>query len=273
MANDLVGVLNALALVGFRRSLGSDVGGELADLLLVDAVDDDLVLRRDFDGDAIDLFDGDQVGVTQVHDELVALFAGTIADAVDLEFLLFSPIKQLLFDSQRGIVITGQSQLLIKDKSIRLTHMQGFQTVLEFFSILYELSISSRYTLISNQYSTEDTIRTSKSRRIAKVCDYLEKNFDEPIKLCDAAKLVNMSESAFSHFFRKKTNYTFIDYITNLRITKACQLLSDTTYTVAEICYTCGFNNLSNFIRTFKKKKAMTPNEYRVYLQKMLIKY
>ena len=44
MANDLVGVLNALALVGFRRSLGSDVGGELADLLLVDAVDDDLVL-------------------------------------------------------------------------------------------------------------------------------------------------------------------------------------------------------------------------------------
>lgn len=71
-----------------------------------------------------------------------------------------------------------------------------------------------------------------------------------------------MSESAFSHFFRKKTNYTFIDYITNLRITKACQLLSDTTYTVAEICYTCGFNNLSNFIRTFKKKKAMTPNEY-----------
>ena len=88
MANDLVGVLNALALVGFRRSLGSDVGGELADLLLVDAVDDDLVLRRDFDGDAIDLFDGDQVGVTQVHDELVALFAGTIANAVDLEFLL-----------------------------------------------------------------------------------------------------------------------------------------------------------------------------------------
>lgn len=190
-----------------------------------------------------------------------------------LEKRLFSPIKQLLFDSQRGIVITGQSQLLIKDKIIRLTHMQGFQTVLEFFSILYELSISSRYTLISNQYSTEDTIRTSKSRRIAKVCDYLEKNFDEPIKLCDAAKLVNMSESAFSHFFRKKTNYTFIDYITNLRITKACQLLSDTTYTIAEICYTCGFNNLSNFIRTFKKKKAMTPNEYRVYLQKMLIKY
>ena len=93
------------------------------------------------------------------------------------------------------------------------------------------------------------------------------------MKLGDVAQLVNMSESAFSHFFKKKTNCTFIDYITNLRIARACQLLAETTPTVAEICYTCGFNNLSNFIRIFKKKKGSTPQEYRMFLQQMLIKY
>ena len=146
-----------------------------------------------------------------------------------LEKRLFNPIKQLLLESQRGIGFSRQTQLVMKDKIIKLTRMQGFHTVLEFFSILHELSIADRHILVSNQYDTKDTVRTSKSRRIAKVCDYIEKNFEEPIKLGDVAQLVNMSESAFSHFFKKKTNCTFIDYITNLRIARACQLLAETT--------------------------------------------
>ena len=166
---------------------------------------------------------------------------------------LFSSIKQLLIESQHGISFSEQIQLLMKDKILKLTKMQGFHTVLEFFSILYELSIADRRILVSNQYDTKDTVRTSKSRRIAKVCEYIDKNIEEPIRLGDVAQLVSMSESAFSHFFKKKTNCTFIDYVTNLRIARACQLLSETTYTVAEICYTCGFNNLSNFIRIFLK--------------------
>lgn len=186
---------------------------------------------------------------------------------------LFSSIKQLLIESQHGISFSEQIQLLMKDKILKLTKIQGFHTVLEFFSILYELSIADRRILVSNQYDTKDTVRTSKSRRIAKVCEYIDKNIEEPIRLGDVAQLVSMSESAFSHFFKKKTNCTFIDYVTNLRIARACQLLSETTYTVAEICYTCGFNNLSNFIRIFKKKKGSTPQEYRMFLQQMLIKY
>lgn len=190
-----------------------------------------------------------------------------------LEKRLFGPIKQLLFNAQRGISFSDQTKEMMKEKIIQLTHMQGFYTVLEFFTILNELSVSPQKTLVSNLYDTSDIVRTSKSRRITKVCEYVEQNVIEPIRLSDVASLVNMSESAFSHFFKKKTNCTFIDYVTNLRIAKACQLLSDTTDTVAEICYTCGFNNQSNFIRIFKKKKGSTPNEYRTFLQQILIKY
>jgi len=190
-----------------------------------------------------------------------------------LDKRLFGSIKQLLLDAQKGIGFSESTMAMMKEKILRLTRMQGFHTVLEFFSILHELSIADRHVLVSHLFDTKDTIRTSKSRRIAKVCEFIENNYQEPIKLNDAAALVNMSESAFSHFFKKKTNSTFIDYITNLRIAKACQLLAETSHTVAEICYTCGFNNLSNFIRIFKKKKGSTPNEYRLYIEQMLIKY
>jgi len=200
-------------------------------------------------------------------------FSDQILNFPMLQKRMFTSIKQLLIESQRGLIFSAETKLQIKEKILQLTKMQGFHTVLEFLSILYDLSIADRHVLVSNIFDTKDTIRTSKSRRIAKVCDYLEKNLEENIKLSDVSSLVNMSDSAFSHFFKKKTNCTFIDYITNLRIARACKMLSETSNTVAEICYSSGFNNLSNFIRIFKKKKAMTPNEYRLFLKQMLIKY
>lgn len=151
--------------------------------------------------------------------------------------------------------------------------MKGFQTVLAFFSILYDLSISDRYTLVSSKYDVRDTILTTKSRRIAKTCSYIETHYQDEISLSVVAGLVGMSDSAFSHFFKSKTGSTFIDYITSIRIAKACQLLSETNQTVSEICYNCGFNNMSNFIRIFKKKKQYTPNEYRTFMSQILLKY
>ncbi|MFT4222100.1 AraC family transcriptional regulator [Dysgonomonas sp.] len=190
-----------------------------------------------------------------------------------LEKRLFNQIKELLIESQRGIVFSENTQKEIKERILALTKMQGFQTVLEFLSILYKLSISDRRVLMSYKYDCQSLTRTSKSLRMAKIYDYIEKNYEKQIRQTDVADLIDMSESAFSRFFKKKTSCTFIDYLISLRIAKACLMLSETTHSVTEICYLCGFNNLSNFIRIFKKKKGCTPNEYRTLIEQMLIKY
>jgi AraC-like DNA-binding protein len=190
-----------------------------------------------------------------------------------LEKRIFNNIKNLLHESQRGIVFSEKTMLIIKEKILILTKKQGFQTVMDFFSILNELSVSDRRILVSNQFDGQAIVRTSKSRRIAKVCDFIEKNYNNQISLKEIANIVNMSESAFSHFFKKKTNISFKDYLTNIRISQACQLLTKTTHSIAEICFACGFNNLSNFIRIFKKKKGTTPSDYRILIDQLLIKY
>ena len=186
---------------------------------------------------------------------------------------LFLPIKQLLLDSMQGLCFYGPESERIKDEIVELTKLQGFQTATKFLSILNELAHAPRRKLVSNLYESERLIHHSKSRRISKVCKFIEENISQKITLSDAASLVNMSDSAFSHFFKRQTSISFITYVNNLRVAKACDLLANTALSASEICYDCGFNNKSNFIRLFTKRKNMTPIEYRNHISQLLIKY
>ena len=101
------------------------------------------------------------------------------------------------------------------------------------------------------------------SRRIEKVFEYMNLNFDKPVSLREVAKIASMTDVSFSRFFKKRTGITFIDSLTEMRLGHASRLLIDTTQSVAEVAYHCGFNNISNFNRIFKKKKNCTPKEFR----------
>ncbi len=186
---------------------------------------------------------------------------------------LFMPIRQLLVDSTQGLQFYGADAERIRDEIMELTRIQGFQTATKFLNLLNFMAAAPRRKLVSNMYESENLVNSSKSRRISKACKYIEENISQKISLAEVAALVNMSESAFSHFFKKKTGISFITYVNNLRVAKACDLLASTSLSASEICYDCGFNNKSNFIRIFTKRKNMTPIEYRNHITQLLIKY
>lgn len=200
-------------------------------------------------------------------------FSGDMLQLKILNKRLFAHIKSLLIESQQGILFSRATAEAVKDKVIRLTQLQGFDSLLEFFSLLSVLADAKRSTIVSNHYDGEEFAMTVKSRRINKVIQFLQDNYSREISLAQVAELVGMSDSAFSHFFKSKTNSTYIEYLNGLRIARACQMLANTNLTVAEICYRCGFNNMSNFIRMFRKYKQMTPTEYRGFITQLLIKY
>lgn len=205
--------------------------------------------------------------------EITIQFSGDLLSFHIMNKRLFMPIKQLLMDSMQGLHFYGEEAERIKDEIVELTRMQGFQTATKFLNILNSLAHAPRRKLVSNMYESEIIIHKSRSRRISKVCRYIEENFSHKITLSDAAGLVNMSDSAFSHFFKRQTSISFITYVNNLRVAKACELLANTSLSASEICYDCGFNNKSNFIRIFTKRKNMTPIEYRNHISQLLIKY
>lgn len=171
-------------------------------------------------------------------------------------------IRELLERSKRGITFSKETIAILKPKILQLSDSQDFDSLLKFLSILYDLSIAKNTKMLSS-HSYVDYYSFPESRRVEKVNNYIKSNLHNKIQLKDVADLVNMSESAFSHFFKKCTNGSFSDYITDLRLGLAARLLFESENSIKEICYDSGFNNVSNFNRTFKRKMGLTPSDFR----------
>lgn len=172
------------------------------------------------------------------------------------------PIKELLERSKMGVVFSNETTNKFIDRIMLLTETRRFDSLLQFLSILNDLATSPGQRSLSS-LSYVGQFDTSKSRRIKIVNQYLYDNLINQIKINDVAALVNMTPSAFSHFFKKRTQRSFSDYLSDLRIGNAAKLLIESEKTISEICYESGFNNISNFNRAFKDKKGCTPTEFR----------
>ena len=187
-------------------------------------------------------------------------------DLFDDKFLRrnqLSFIRTMLDNSLRGILFSYETASLLASRIMRLSKKDGFESVFELMSILHELSISRHSRILSNSTFNNMEHFSYNSRRVERVIEYLNENFHNHISLTEVAKLTNMAESAFSRFFKTRTGMTFIDSLTEIRLGHASRMLIDTTQSISEIAYECGFNNISNFNRIFKKKKGCTPKEFK----------
>lgn len=184
----------------------------------------------------------------------------------------FHSIQTMFQNGCKGIAFPLSTILRVRSLLNSLTcEQQGFYLVITFLTLLYELSISNdQRTLASNTFAHADN--NIQSRRIRLADAYLQQHYARNVTLGEVADLVNMSEVAFSRFFSQHTGKSFTDYLADIRIGKIARQLIDTNKTIAEICYECGYNNMSNFNRLFRRKKGCTPREFRdMYRKKLLI--
>lgn len=103
----------------------------------------------------------------------------------------------------------------------------------------------------------------TKSVKLKKVLSFIRNNFDKEISLSDMAKACNLSTKYFCSFFKQETGKSPFEYLVDYRIEKACSIILSSDLPITQISFLCGFNDLSYFIKTFKKLKGTTPNQYR----------
>jgi AraC-like DNA-binding protein len=170
-------------------------------------------------------------------------------------------IKELLNRSKKGLQINGETQIEVAPKIKRLFELEGMDRLLEFISILNIFSKSKHTMELSSSAMVMQN--ATDSSRMNKVFEHVMQHYQVNIRLDEVAQLASMSESAFSRYFKKRTRRTFSEFLAEIRIEHACKLLIESNYSVAEVSYESGFNNLSNFNRQFKEAKNLTPLAFR----------
>lgn len=198
---------------------------------------------------------------SQIH-EITIQFPRDLFGEDMLSKNVLKPIKEMLHHSQRGISFSKATIKQVEEKILSLSNKRGFDSFIELQTLLYDLSISRDQKLLTNVTFQRNT-DFHNSDRIEKVYHYIKENFNKKIKLEEAADLLNMSVVSFTRLIKQRTGKSFVDFVNEMRLGYATRLLIESNKSISEICFECGFNNISNFNRIFKKKQGITPSEFR----------
>ncbi len=179
----------------------------------------------------------------------------------------FASIKKMFRDADHGVAFTMHTIMKVYDDIDTLaSEPESFMRFLKFLKMLYVLSRSDYRILASSSFSHAE--RNPESRRVQKVKQYINDHYTEHLRLEELSSLVGMTPTSFSRFFKLRTGKSLSDYVLDIRLGFAARMLVDSSSNVSEICFECGFNNLSNFNRIFKARRGVTPKEFRAMYKK-----
>jgi len=142
----------------------------------------------------------------------------------------------------------------------------GYQLVLE--KLVGQMVIYLLRELDSNLNKITSKFNTTDKKSIDKAIYFIKNNFDKEFSLDEIAAKANYSPYHFIRVFKAETGKTPFQYLLEIKIAKAKELLNKSSKPITEICYDCGFNNRSHFSVIFKRKTGNTPSSYRKLVHK-----
>jgi AraC-like DNA-binding protein len=170
-------------------------------------------------------------------------------------------VRRLLDKSCLGLEIKGISRQYVNQILINMEQEAPPKRLLNLLDILLFLSTSKEVkTILTSGFTATNSSDTA---RIDIVMQFIMKNYNREIYVTEIASKLNMTVPSFSRYVKRHTKKTFSEIISDVRIGYACKLLMEDNYSISEICYQSGFDNLSNFYRHFSKKKGVVPKEFR----------
>lgn len=162
--------------------------------------------------------------------------------------------------SAKGLKVRAADDLL-KQLFHDLPNTHDLQRFILFLNLVQQLQQTESEPLVSKLPSK--LLSNAQGERLQLIFDHLMNHFHTEIQLKQIAAIVHMTPHSFCRFFKQKTNKTFFQFLIELRIAHACQLLLNSPkLTITEISERSGFNSLSNFNRKFKKIKNLTPSKF-----------
>ncbi len=173
----------------------------------------------------------------------------------------FNELLPMLERARHGIEFFGLSQSAQQHWD-QVKASKGLRRLAAFLDLMTDLARWTDYRLLSN-VQMQGMDNDAELDQINAIVNRITDDVAQPVTAAQVAADLGMSESRFSRFFRRATGNTFTDFVNQIRINRACQLLMSSDRYITNICYDVGFNNVANFNRRFLELKGTTPTEFR----------
>ncbi len=178
-----------------------------------------------------------------------------------LQYPEMADIKKLLRKADKGLKFSYQKSKELSVDLHQILHNKGVDSITSLLLLLQKLSNSRTISLATPGF--RPIKGNQNQQRINIVFQYVQQQFKNGISLREAASLIHLSQSAFCKFFKRISGKTFSDYVNDIRIAHACQLLIESDMLIEQIAYESGFDSLTYFNRIFLKKKETKPGSFR----------
>jgi AraC-like DNA-binding protein len=181
------------------------------------------------------------------------------------EFLKLPELKEvyeLFIASRSGICITEEGKATIIPLMERIFSASSLDAIIILLEILKQLISKNNYRELIHSNRLNNDIHYINDHRFNEVLNYTYSNFDEHITIEKVARIANLTRESFCRYFKTLANKTYIEFLTEYRINKACQMIRNGERSVKEIGYACGFDSLSNFYYQFKRITKSSPLEF-----------
>ncbi len=171
-------------------------------------------------------------------------------------------LPRLFERAKKGMVIEGETKEKLIVLLTKAPYVSEIDKLIILLNILKVLAETNEYSEITSAHAFYKSSE-SDSIRLNKICNYTLSNYKRDISLQEIADLSNLSITSFCRYFKLMTKKTYYDFLIEIRVSHACKMLIEDKKPTEIICFECGFNNVSNFYRHFKKVTQTTPMEYK----------
>lgn len=172
-----------------------------------------------------------------------------------------SDIQRLFQRARNVILFYGNTKRVIGERIKNLIHETHFRQFIELLEIFQQLATSAEFEVLGIEPIAQD-YNLQEQQRLKKIYHFVETNYAQKIEMQEVVLICNLSSAAFCRYFKKMTQMTFTEFLNQYRINQAKKLLLQ-DYNVTEACFASGFESLSYFNKSFKKRTGENPLQFK----------
>lgn len=169
-------------------------------------------------------------------------------------------IRSLLQDANHGVVFSKKVKESVGEMMKDLSLYSGVGLLQYVLKICDVLATDGGRRLL-HKLPYQNAFYEKQQEKFKRVIQYIEEHYSRKLSLREVAKISNYSEAAFCRYFKKMTRLSFTTFVNNYRIDIAKRLLREGA-SVTEVAFSCGFEGVSYFNRTFKKVTGINPSKF-----------